>query len=71
MCIWTVSFSLGNQILPFGSKNLSGLGELVILKNVDQTSFLVQVALKTSLEAAQCTRFVLGAMLFTNGDKKI
>ena len=27
-------------------------------------------ALKTSLEAAQCTRLVLGAVLFTNGDEK-
>ena len=31
------------------SKNLSVLNELVILKNVDQTSFFVQVALKTSV----------------------
>lgn len=50
--IWTVSFSLPNQVLSFGSKYLSGLGELVILKNVNQTSFFMQVALKTSLEAA-------------------
>ena len=28
------------------------IGELVILKNVNQTSFFMQVALKTSLEAA-------------------
>ena len=40
------------DILSFGNKNLSGLGELVILKNVNQTSFVMQVALKTSLEAA-------------------
>ena len=32
--------------------NLSGLGELVIFENVNQTSFVIQVALKTSLEAA-------------------
>ena len=40
------------DILSFGNKNLSGLGELVILKNVNQISFAMQVALKTSLEAA-------------------
>ena len=41
------------DILSFGNKNLSGLGELVILKkNVNQTSFAMQVALKTSLEVA-------------------
>ena len=43
------------DILSFGNKNcknLSGLGELVILENVNQTSFVIQVTLKTSLEAA-------------------
>ena len=40
------------DILLFCDKNLSGLGELVILKNVNQTSFVMQVALKTWLEAA-------------------
>ena len=37
--IWTVSFSLPNQVLSFRRKYFSGLGELVILKNVNQTSF--------------------------------
>ena len=32
-------------ILSFGNKNLSGLGELAILKNINQTSFVMQVAL--------------------------
>ena len=42
------------DILSFGNKNcknLSGLGELVILENFNQTSFVMQVTLKTSLEA--------------------
>ena len=50
--IWTVSFSLPNQVHSFSSKYLSGLGELVIPKNVYKTSFFMQVALKTSSEAA-------------------
>ena len=37
------------DILSFGNKNLSGLGELVIFENVNQTSFVMQVSLKTSL----------------------
>ena len=40
------------DILSFGKKNSSGLGELVILKNVNQISFVMQVALQTSLETA-------------------
>ena len=43
------------DIISFGNKNcknLSGQGELVILENVNQTSFVMQVTLKTSLEAA-------------------
>ena len=40
------------DILSFGNKNLSELGEFVIFENVNQTSFVMQVALKTSLEAA-------------------
>ena len=40
------------RILSFGNKNLSGLGEFVIFENVIQTSFVMQVALKSSLEAA-------------------
>ena len=40
------------DILSFGNKNVSGIGELVILKNVNQTSFVMHVALKTSLEDA-------------------
>ena len=47
-----VSFSLPKQVLSFGSKYLSGLGELVFLKNVNQISLFMQVALKTSPEAA-------------------
>ena len=47
-----ITFSLPNQVLSFSSKYLSGLWELVILKNVNQTSFFMQVALETSLEAA-------------------
>ena len=38
------------DILSFGNKNLSWL-DLVIFENVNQTSFVMQVALKTSLEA--------------------
>ena len=34
------------------------------------TWFTNGVKLKTSMEAVKCTRFVLGAILFTNGDKK-
>ena len=48
-----VAFGLFHQVLSFGSKlYLSGLGELILLKNVNQTSSFMQVALKTSLEAA-------------------
>ena len=48
-----MAFGLFHQVLSFGSKlYLSGLGELILLKNVNQTSFFMQVALKTSLEAA-------------------
>ena len=36
------------QDIPlFGNKNLSGLGELVILENVNQISFVMQVTLIT------------------------
>ena len=43
------------DILSFRNKNcknLPGLGELDILENINQTSFVMQVTLKTSLEAA-------------------
>ena len=49
------AFKLFKTILSFGNKNcknLSGLGELVILENVNHTSSVMQVTLKTSLEAA-------------------